>query len=255
MFPKNYKERLWKIPFGIRGLGSSSSRHLSMFGTNVGKPTAAPSFGRVHCGVYSTTIGVGGFSSFANLENISSTQAARLAQGLAIYSSKLIFVPVIAGDVVSAYCPKVSLSALWGGRGSGRTTNNASAISTTSYEIAREVFIFSVSNLAGVGTLASACDAKKHGVVQPLPKPNPVSSLNNPVACVRMFSNSLKDTTATTPPRPLASTNLPTSSGNKGQNTSRIVEPAILVLASGVFQWQKNTSVPAPLAILTAHDR
>jgi hypothetical protein len=142
-----------------------------------------------------------------------------------------------------------------GGRGSGRTTNNASAISTTSYEIAREVFISSVSNSAGVGTSASACDAKKHGVVQPLPKPNPVSSLNNPVACVRMFSNSLKDTMTTTPPRPLASANLPTFSGNKGQNTSRIVEPAILVLASGVFQWQKNTSVPAPLAILTAHDR
>ncbi|PMD62061.1 uncharacterized protein K444DRAFT_662185 [Hyaloscypha bicolor E] len=201
MFPESYKERLWKILFGIRGLGSSPSRHLSTFGTNVGPPTGAPSFGRVHCGVYSPTIGVGGASSFTNLENISSTQAAGLGHGLAIYSSKLIFVPVIAGDVASSCCPTVNLSALWSGRGSGRTTNNSLATSTTSYEIAREIFIPSVSNSADVGTSAGTCDAKKHGVVQPLPKPNP-------------------DTTTTTPPRPLAPATPPTSPSNKRQNTN-----------------------------------
>jgi hypothetical protein len=182
MFPENYKERLWKILFGIRGLGSSPSKHLPTFGTNAGPSTGAPSFVRVHCVVYSPTIGVGGASSFTNLENISGTQAARLGQGLAIYSSKLIFAPVIAGDAASSYCPTVKLSALWGGRGSGRTTNNSLAISTTSYEIAREIFIPSVSNSADIGTSAGTCDTKKHGVVQPLPKPNPVSSLNNPIA-------------------------------------------------------------------------
>ncbi|PMD42803.1 hypothetical protein L207DRAFT_565020 [Hyaloscypha variabilis F] len=248
---ESYKRLLLEMPFGTGGHGPNPLKLVPHLGIGGLWPTGTLGFCSLHYGLYPRSMGVGGFTPLT-----------------IVNESSDIALPV---DGVHTHRRSADQHALWMVESNASTTNHAWMISSarggigcgldllkslchvrmnasssaaiSSYATTRGIFFRSLSMLAGCGTSAVSCDAKKsYGVVKPVqPKPDTTTNTpsryllarvvanhaNNPHGIVGSLLNLRVETMAPAPFRPAALSTLVTSSGDRKQNVSQVLEPTM----------------------------